>query len=115
VYVLAVSTAAAAARAGTLWKDMPNKCASTCDVYAAGNVSECVASDKAVELGLPGPLLVENVGTANDGTYCGHWSEAQLKNELMTGALSPLFLYNPLSAITIGGLKVRASSCVSAQ
>jgi hypothetical protein len=98
---------------------MPNKCASTCDVYAAGNVSECVASDKAVELGLPDPLLVENEGTANDGTYCGHWSEAQLKNELMTGSLSPLFLYNPLSAITIGGLKVRVCvqlcQCAAAQ
>jgi hypothetical protein len=49
-------------------------------------------------------LPMENDGREGDGTYCAHWDEQCLKNELMTGFISfngP----NPLSRVTIGSLE----------
>jgi hypothetical protein len=39
-------------------------------------------------------LRVESKGAPRDGTYCSHWSEAQLLNELMTGKVSASVMYN---------------------
>ena len=44
----------------------------------------------------------ETGGKSGDGTFCSHWSETCLKNELMTGFIGPR---NPLSRITIGTLE----------
>jgi hypothetical protein len=47
---------------------------------------------------------LENSGKNGDGTYCSHWDEQCLTNELMTGIINyggP----NPLSRITIGSLE----------
>jgi hypothetical protein len=54
-------------------------------------------------------LRVESEGSSGDGTYCGHWSESLLKNELMTGIFDPAVAYNPLTRITIGGLEVSSA------
>jgi Leishmanolysin len=47
---------------------------------------------------------METSGSSGDGTYCSHWDEDCLKNELMTGTLN-LGGPNPLSRITIGALE----------
>jgi hypothetical protein len=57
-------------------------------VYDAGSSGECFASTEYTELGLSGVLRVESKGAPRDGTYCSHWSEAQLLNELMTGKVT---------------------------
>jgi hypothetical protein len=69
---------------GIVWPTAKN-CASTCDVYNAGASGECFASTKFKDLGFMGELKVESVGYKGDGTYCSHWSEQQLGDELMTG------------------------------
>jgi hypothetical protein len=63
-------------------------------VYDAGASGECFASTEYTELGLSGVLRVESKGAPRDGTYCSHWSEAQLLNELMTGKVSASVMYN---------------------
>ena len=50
---------------------------------------------------IPTPVPVENRGGA--GTREGHWREAVLANELMTGFLN--IGPNPLSRVTIGALQ----------
>lgn len=52
--------------------------------------------------GLGNDVPVENTG--GGGTRDSHWRERQLRNELMTGWVSPAGTKNPLSAITIGSL-----------
>jgi Leishmanolysin len=47
---------------------------------------------------------METTGKIGDGTYCSHWDEDCLKNELMTGVIN-LNGPNPLSRVTIGGLE----------
>lgn len=44
----------------------------------------------------------ETDGETGDGTFCGHWSEACMQNEFMTGFLSAS---NPVSRVTIGSLQ----------
>jgi hypothetical protein len=63
----------------------PKNCASTCDIYNAGATGVCFASTKFKELNFMGELKIESVGYKGDGTYCSHWSEEQLGDELMTG------------------------------
>eukprot|EP00953_Heterococcus_sp_UTEX-ZZ885_P015264 8603-Heterococcus_DN1.PRE.2 len=77
------------AKTGTVWPSVKVKCASTCDIYNAGSTGVCYASTEYKALGLKGVLRVESKGNANDGTYCSHWSESLLGNELMTGILDP--------------------------
>jgi hypothetical protein len=77
------------AKTGTVWPSVKAKCASTCNIYNAGSIGECFASTEYKALGLKGVLRVESKGYANDGTYCSHWSESLLGNELMTGILDP--------------------------
>lgn len=52
--------------------------------------------------GIGNDVPVENTG--GGGTRDSHWRERQLRNELMTGWVSPAGTKNPLSAITIGSL-----------
>jgi hypothetical protein len=48
------------------------------------------------------PVPVENTGVVGDGTRDGHWREAVMGRELMTGFIS--LSSNPLSTITVGSL-----------
>ena len=48
-------------------------------------------------------MPVEGEGTCNDGTRDGHWSEAVMGNELMTGFINSGS--NPLSAMTGASLR----------
>jgi len=68
---------------GTLWPTN-SKCANSCYVYDADTTGACMASIEYKKLGFPDELYVEYEGQLNDGTYCSHWSEDQLDNELMT-------------------------------
>jgi len=56
-------------------------------------------------------LLIELTGGA--GTACGHWSEAQLQSELMTGflTLNPKTGISELSRITVGALQDLGYTC----
>jgi hypothetical protein len=47
----------------------------------------------------------ENTGVPGDGTFCGHWDEECMGNELMTGFLNSGTGENPLSRITVASLK----------
>jgi hypothetical protein len=94
---------------GTVWPSLAANCANTCDVYDEGATGECFASTEYKALGLSDVLRVESEGSSGDGTYCGHWSESLLKNELMTGIFDPAVVYNPLTRITIGGLEVSSA------
>ncbi|KAG5185832.1 hypothetical protein JKP88DRAFT_260447 [Tribonema minus] len=90
---------------GTLWPTRASNCANSCLIYDANAAGRCYASEQYAAMGLPGSLLVESQGQPQDGTYCSHWSEDQLGAELMSGLFDPAVPYNPLTAITIGGLQ----------
>jgi hypothetical protein len=72
---------------GVMWPTARTQCASTCLEY--GQYGLCDAERQYRSLPTPlrygEHLLVESNGSELDGTYCKHWSEQQLGNELMTG------------------------------
>lgn len=88
---------------GTLWEDF-NLLADT----ATSNPYYTGANGRAQFQNIGGaaytstPVPVENTGGA--GTRLGHWREASLGRELMTGWISAPGQSNPLSLLTIGSL-----------
>jgi hypothetical protein len=72
---------------GVMWPTARTQCASTCLEY--GQYGLCDAERQYRSMPTPlrygEHLLVESNGSELDGTYCKHWSEQQLGNELMTG------------------------------
>jgi Leishmanolysin len=75
---------------GTMWPTVKSGCAKQCspqykdykNVLATG---VCIADTKFKAMGTTTALRLETQGSPGDGTYCSHWSEEQLGDELMTG------------------------------
>ncbi len=95
---------------GTLWEDKrllvtgvggATACTTTDDPYFTGTIARQRFADAGGTTFYPGiPVPVENRG--GGGTACGHWREAQFRNELMQGFAKVGGM--PLSAITAGSL-----------
>ncbi|KAG5190347.1 hypothetical protein JKP88DRAFT_261971 [Tribonema minus] len=87
-----------------MWASFESKCGKTCKVFDAGTPHGCKASDKYKALGLPGQLALDHSGKPKDGSYCAHWDEATLGDELMTPYMNTGGA-NPLTAITIAAFE----------
>ncbi|KAG5178127.1 hypothetical protein JKP88DRAFT_330361 [Tribonema minus] len=80
-------------------------CGTSCLDYASNAGADgCIASTKYAELGYMDPLLVEFGGAPGDGSYCCHWDEGQLGDELMTPGIN-YSGYNPLTMLTIASFE----------
>ncbi|KAG5190346.1 hypothetical protein JKP88DRAFT_347558 [Tribonema minus] len=86
-----------------MWPAYASQCGTSCAVFDAGAPNGCVASQTYKDLGLPGELTLQSSGTAGDGSYCAHWDEATLGDELMTPVIGTGA--NPLTAITIAAFE----------
>ncbi|KAG5178128.1 hypothetical protein JKP88DRAFT_330363 [Tribonema minus] len=84
------------------FSNYPSRCGTTCVVYEASAPHGCVAAAKYRELGFADELLVHFDGEPSDGSYCSHWYEGQLGDELMSPFISDA--HNPLTAISIAGM-----------
>ncbi|KAG5192770.1 hypothetical protein JKP88DRAFT_274718 [Tribonema minus] len=106
---------------GTVWPTTTASCGGMCVVpsssstttarayYDDGHTGTCYAQVKAAELGIEQLELEAN---GRPGTACGHWDEAQLCTELMTG-----YLNGPgseLSVITIAAAVAAAEAAAAA-
>ncbi|KAI9018155.1 hypothetical protein DFJ74DRAFT_676229 [Hyaloraphidium curvatum] len=91
---------------GTLWKDKNLIRPLDCEAHAAaGDLQSASYAGRAarssmVRIGFDAatPPPVESQGGI--GRACGHWREASMYTELMTGLISPAGTRNPLSMLT---------------
>jgi hypothetical protein len=73
-----------------MWPTVKSGCAKQCspqykEYHNALATGVCAADTKFKAMGTAAALLLETQGAPGDGTYCSHWSEQQLGDELMTG------------------------------
>ena len=90
---------------GTLWEDhgLLSFNGSSCTDSSTTRISYTGAHANAQFKALGGSGAVPVETNYGEGTKCGHWSEAALKTELMTGFASKGS--TPLSKITVGTLE----------
>eukprot|EP00612_Vaucheria_litorea_P000870 CAMPEP_0171452378 /NCGR_PEP_ID=MMETSP0945-20130129/509_1 /TAXON_ID=109269 /ORGANISM="Vaucheria litorea, Strain CCMP2940" /LENGTH=144 /DNA_ID=CAMNT_0011977031 /DNA_START=295 /DNA_END=729 /DNA_ORIENTATION=+ len=85
------------------WDQYPKNCGVSCNKFDNGGTSDCNASKEFKKV-FSGDLLLYSVGESGDGSFCSHWDEDQLGDELMTPRVA-FGKKSPLTAITIGAFE----------